>query len=103
VLDENLRVISANRAFFRTFHVTSVETEGKLIYDLGAGQWDIPKLREILGQVIPENTSFDGFRVEHTFPEVGRKTLLLNARRITSKETGKEMILLAIEDITERT
>jgi hypothetical protein len=102
VLDEDLRVISANRSFYRTFHVAPVETEGKLIYDLGAGQWNIPGLRKLLERVIPGNTSFEGFRVEHTFPEVGRKTLLLNARRITRKETGKEMILLAIEDVTEK-
>jgi two-component system CheB/CheR fusion protein len=103
VLDEDLRIITANRAFYATFQVIPEKTEGELIYNLGNGQWDITKLRKILEQVIPGNRSFDRFEVEYLFPQIGRKTLLLNARRIIGKETKKRMILLAIENSTDKT
>lgn len=102
VLDADLKVVYANPAFYRTFKVTPQETEGRFIYDLGNRQWDIPRLRQLLEEIIPQNTFFDNFEVEHDFPIIGPKIMLLNARRIPGRETRPEMILLAIEDITER-
>jgi len=102
VLDADLQVISVNRSFLQMFQVTPEETEGQHIYDLGNQQWDIPALRELLEQILPKNTKFDDFRIEHDFETIGRRTMLLNARRIYRKVNNTEMILLAIEDITER-
>jgi len=102
VLDANLKIISANRNFYKTFKVTSEETIGTFIYDLGNKQWGIPKLRELLEEVLPEKEAFDDFEVEHDFESIGHKVMLLNARRIYRKDIGTKMILLAIEDITER-
>ena len=102
VLDSHLRVLSANRSFYDSFKVTPAETIGNLIYDLGNRQWDIPWLRTLLEDILPENNKFDDYEVEHMFSGVGHKIMLLNARRIIHKEIGTQMILLAIEDITER-
>jgi two-component system cell cycle sensor histidine kinase PleC len=102
VLDSDLKVISASRSFYRVFKVKPDETMGQLIYDLGNNQWDIPKLRELLETILPEKTSFDNYEVEHDFSTIGRRTMLLDARQI-EREMGKErIILLAIEDITDR-
>ena len=100
VLDSGLKVISANKSFYRTFGVSSAETEGKVIYDLGNGQWDIPKLRELLEKILPESTEFSDCEVEHDFPGIGLRKMLLNARRITQEGAKTETILLAIEDVT---
>ena len=102
VLDADLKIISANRNFYRTFKVTPDETIGSFIYDLGNKQWNIPKLQELLEEVLPEKEAFDDFEVVHTFQDIGHKTMLLNARQIYWKDTGAKTILLAIEDITER-
>ena len=102
VLDSDLRVLKANRSFYDSFKVTPEETIGKLIYDLGNRQWDIPKLRTLLEEILPKDNKFDDYEVEHVFSSIGHKIMLLNARRITQKETGSQMILLAIEDITEK-
>ena len=102
VLDKELRIITANRSFYRTFQVNPEETEKQLIYDLGNRQWDIPRLRKLLEDVLPMNISFEDFEVEHDFKSIGRKTMLLNARKIYREMNNVEMILLAIEDITER-
>jgi two-component system CheB/CheR fusion protein len=102
VLDGHLKVISANPAFYRVFHTLKQQTENCPIYDLGDGHWDIPELRRLLEEIIPENTSFRDFKVEHTFPGIGRKIMLLNARRIPAAgENNPGLILLAIEDLTE--
>src|SRR5450756_2613088 len=101
VLDDKFRVISTNRSFSSTFKVTPEMSENTMLFDLRNGQWNIPKLRELLEKVLPKSTSIEDFEVEHDFPAIGRKTMLLNARRIRSK-TGATQILLAIEDITER-
>jgi PAS domain-containing protein len=101
VLDGDLRVISVNRSFYETFQVKQEETKGSLIYELGNRQWDIPRLRKLLEDILPKNTTFEGFEVEHDFLIVGRKKMLLNARKIFRETIGTEMILLAIEDITE--
>jgi PAS domain S-box-containing protein len=101
-LDQDLRVVKASRSFYDFFKVTTDETIGKLIYDLGNHQWDIPKLRELLETILPEKATFDNYQVEHDFSTIGRRIMLLNARQI-QRVLGKErIILLAIEDITER-
>ena len=102
VLDPDLRVVSANRSFYRTFQVTPAETEGRLLYELGNRQWDIPALRLLLEQIVPQNTFFENFQVSHDFQRIGRRTMLLNARRLYREDKKTDLILLAIEDITER-
>ncbi|MEO7617944.1 MAG: PAS domain-containing protein, partial [Candidatus Saccharibacteria bacterium] len=81
VLDLDLRVIYANKAFYSSFNETAAHTEHEVIFDLGNGQWDIPALRVLLETIIPEKTAMDGFEVEHDFPGLGRRTMLLNARK----------------------
>ncbi|OGP95568.1 MAG: hypothetical protein A2157_16565 [Deltaproteobacteria bacterium RBG_16_47_11] len=102
VLDTDLKVISVNHSFYQTFKVTPEDTEGKLIYDLGNHQWNISQLRVLLEEIIPRSKQFQNFEVDHEFPTIGRKIMVLNARQIYSKGIGAHMILLAIEDITER-
>ena len=102
VLDADLRVISANRSFYETFKVKPGETEGQLLYDLGDREWDIPKLRELLEVILPTDTTFDNFEVEHEFKTIGRRVMHLNARRIYRETNETHLILLAIEDVTER-
>ena len=102
VLDQDLRVVTVSRSFYDFFKVNPEETVGQLIYDLGNKQWDIPKLRELLEDILPKKVSFDNYEVEHNFSTIGRRIMLLNARQI-KRVWGKErIILLAIEDITER-
>ncbi len=101
VLDDKLRIVSASRAFYRTFQVTPAETEGRLLYEIGQRQWDTPELRQLLTDVLAKNRQFDDFRVEHSFPAIGRKALLLNARRIVPEDQRRNLILLAMEDIAE--
>ncbi len=102
VLDQDLKVVTANNAFFQTFDVSPDETEGVLIYELGSRQWDIPRLRELLEDVLPQNTSFHDLEVEHDFENIGRKIMHLNARRVHGEDNQTQWILLAIEDVTER-
>jgi two-component system CheB/CheR fusion protein len=103
VLDAKLRVRTANRAFYHAFHVNPRDTEGQLIYELGNGQWDIPRLRTLLEELLPLNSHFEDFEVEHDFPTIGRRTMLLNAHRVVRLEgEPSQLILLAIEDITKR-
>jgi len=102
VLDANLNILSANRSFYNIFKVEQEETIGHLIFDVGNKQWDIPALRTLLEEILPTHIRFDNYEVEHNFPTIGRKTMLLNARQIYRKDVGMQMILLAIEDITER-
>ena len=101
VLTPDLKVISANHSFYETFRVTPKETKGKYIFDIGNHQWDIPALRELLEEIIPKNAHFNNFEVDHEFPLIGRRTMVLNARRIYREGKGTEMILLALEDITD--
>jgi two-component system CheB/CheR fusion protein len=102
VLDDKLRVETANESFYRTFQVSPKETEGRLIYELGDRQWDIAKLRELLEDILPQKTVFTDFEVTHTFETIGTKTMLLNAARLESTGGTAERILLSIENITER-
>src|SRR4029079_11175428 len=101
ILDATLRVRSANRAFYQTFHVSPGETEGRLIYELGNGQWDIPDLRTLLEDIVPKSSVFDDFELEHTFPAIGRRVMLLNARTLRAAHHG-ELLVLAMEDVTAR-
>ena len=101
ILDATLRVRSANRAFYQTFHVSSEETENRLIYELGNGQWDIPALRTLLEDVVPKSSVFNDFELEHTFPVIGRRVMLLNARKLEAGQHG-ELLVLAMEDVTAR-
>jgi PAS domain S-box-containing protein len=102
VLDRDLQVVSANQTFYRVFQVEPNETHGRYLYEIGNGQWDLPQLRPLLEDILPHNTSFDDFEVEHEFERIGRRTMLLNARRIHQRDQETEMILLAILDITIR-
>jgi len=102
VLDSDQRVISANRSFYQTFQVTPREVEGKLLYDLSDRQWNIPKLRKLLEEILPKSTVFLDFEIEHEFKTLGRRIMVLNARRIYHETKRMQMILLAIEDITEQ-
>ncbi len=101
MLDTTLRVRSANRAFYQTFQVSSEETENRLIYELGNGQWDIPALRTLLDDVIPTSSVFNDFELEHTFPIIGRRVMLLNGRKLRAGSHG-ELLVLAMEDVTAR-
>jgi hypothetical protein len=98
VLHADLRVKSANHSFYESFQTDRADTEGRLVYELGSGQWDIPALRRLLSDILPNNGDLQGFEVDHTFATVGRRVMLLNARRIDHLQ----LVLLAIEDITER-
>ena len=102
VLDSGLRVLFANRKFYSSFKVTAVKTIGKRIYDLGDNQWDIPKLRTLLEEIIPEKNKFSNYQIEHDFPAIGKRIMLLNARRMVNPLEEQQLILLAIEDITDR-
>src|SRR5215207_2324834 len=101
ILDTTLRVQSANRAFYQTFHVSSEETVDRLIYELGNGQWDIPDLRTLLEDIVPKSSVFNDFELEHTFPVIGRRVMLLNARKLQAGQHG-ELLVLAMEDVTAR-
>lgn len=102
VLDADLRVVSANRSFYQTFQVSGAETENHLLYELGSGQWDLPALRQVLEDILPKNSHFHDLEVSQDFPGIGPKTMLLNARKLYRPGNHVLLILLAIEDITER-
>ena len=102
VLDPDLRVIAASRSFYRTFAVTPRKTEGQLVFDLGDGQWNIPGLRALLEDIIPKRRTVEAYEVEHEFPSIGRRVMLLNARRVFDEDGSASAILLAIEDVTRR-
>ncbi|MHC1737576.1 MAG: ATP-binding protein [Ignavibacteriaceae bacterium] len=101
-LDKELRVVKASRSFYDFFKVNPGETIGTLIYDLGDQQWNIPQLRELLETILPEKTTFDNYEVEHEFPAIGKRIMLLNARQILRAWGKEKIILLAMEDITDR-
>jgi hypothetical protein len=98
ILGADLKVIAANPIFYKTFRVGSEQTENKFIYDLGDGQWDIPALRSLLEKILPEKKTVKDYEVTHVFEAIGEKTMLLNASQIDSVQ----LIILAIEDITDR-
>ncbi len=102
VLDQNLCVVAANDPFYATFQVDKADTENKVVYELGNGQWNIPSLRKLLEEILPNNSFFKGFEVAHEFPWIGRKIMILNARQVYFKNDSSfpPIILLAIEDLT---
>ncbi len=102
ILNNEMRVQSANRAFYANFEVTEKETVGRSIFELGNNQWDIPKLRKLLEDIIPEREIIYDYEVTHDFEVIGRRTMLLNARQIKNEDQDKKLILLSIDDITER-
>ena len=102
VLHGDLRVKMASNAFYTSFNIDPQATEGQLVYDLGNGQWNIPALRQLLEEILPRNGYFNDFEVTHNFQTIGTRTMLLNGRRLNSKAGVPHLILLAIEDITER-
>jgi len=102
VLDADLRVTSANRSFYLTFATTAEETEGRSLFELGKSQWAIPQLRELLEEILPRDSHFDDFEVDGEFESIGRRSMVLNARRLPSVGGILGLILLAIEDATER-
>jgi len=107
ILDKDFRVLTANTPFYNNFQVEPKDTENKIVYKLGNGQWNIPDLKRLLENILPKNTFFKGFEVAHNFPIIGRKVMILNARQIHFNKEDLEaqkfpsIILLAIEDITE--
>jgi len=102
VLDKELRVIAASRSFYSTFKVSPEHTQGRLLYELGDGQWDIPRLRVLLEKIIPEHGVMEGYEVEHEFPGLGHRTMCLNARQVFYEGGAGTNILLSIEDVTKR-
>src|SRR5271170_81729 len=101
VLDQQLRVVTASRAFCRTFRMNPQDIQGRPVYELGVGQWDIPELRLLLGEVAPQHAVMEAYEVERVFPIIGRRSMLLNAREVFNQGTQK-LILLAIEDVTDQ-
>src|SRR5262249_53940512 len=101
-LDGSLRVLRANRSFHQAFGTKPDETAGRLLYDLANRQWDLPQLRTLLEEILPQNATVEDFEVDHSFPSLGRRIMLLNARRVCRENMQTEAILLAIEDITEQ-
>lgn len=101
VLDEAMKVVSASRSFYKDFRVTPEETVGHKIFELGNRQWDIPKLKQLLEDIFLHDNVLDGFEVEHDFPDIGKRKMLVNARRIVGKTGETQSILLAMEDVTE--
>jgi two-component system CheB/CheR fusion protein len=99
VLDSELRITVANPAFYRAFGLTVEETENRLIYDLGSGQWNVPDLRKLLEEIVPRNSRVDDFEMKQEVPHLGQRDLVLNARRVELQK-GHPFILLAIEDVT---
>ncbi len=102
VLNAQLSVITANRSFYKVFRATPEQTLGHFIYDLGNRQWDIPQLRRLFEEILPKSSVFNDYEVEHQFPVIGRRTIRLNAREVFRGKVGSQIILLAMEDITER-
>src|SRR6476620_3816926 len=102
VLDKELRVIAASRSFYSAFKVRPEDTQGRLLYALGDGQWDIQKLRVLLEKIIPEHGVMEGYEVEHEFPDLGHRTMRLNARQVFYEGGADTTILLGMEDVTER-
>jgi two-component system CheB/CheR fusion protein len=102
ILDGELKVKAASDAFFRTFKSTAAATIGRRIYELGSGEWDIPALRKLLDELLPSNGEVTDYTVEHDFEGIGRRTMLLNARQLHEEGGDAKLILVAIEDVTDR-
>ena len=101
ILYGDLKAALANRSFYQTFEVVPEETEDQFIYELGNGQWDIPKLRHLLEDILPKNESFDNFEVEHSFPGIGKRTMSLNACRFVMEANRTKLIIITFKDVTD--
>ncbi len=101
VLDKNFRIKSANNSFYKEFNLTEVESEGELLFDVGNKQWNIPQLRELLNDVLAKNSFFNDFEISHEFPRLGERVMLFNGRRLVQKSKSEQLILLAIQDVTD--
>jgi two-component sensor histidine kinase len=101
VLDKDLRVVAASRSFYVTFKMSRRAVQGRLVYKLGKGQWNIPQLRLLLEKILPQHTVMEAYEVKQDFVDIGRRTLLLNARTVFGEGRVDKMILLALEDVTE--
>jgi chemotaxis protein methyltransferase CheR len=101
ILNEDFTVALASHSFYQTFEVKPDKTEGQFIYDLGNRQWDIPKLRKLLEEILPKTTSFEDYEIEHDFPSIGKRIMLLNARRIYLHANQTRLIIITIKDITD--
>ena len=104
VLDKNLQVVAANETFYQLFKVARADTESKYVYNIGNKQWNIPALKKLLEEIVPCDTFFKDFEVDHYFPVIGRKIIMLNARQIfgAEKRSLPQLILLAMEDVTDK-
>ena len=102
MLDRDLRVVAASRSFYRTFAAEPQDTQGRRLYELGDGQWNIPGLRNVLEDIIPKHRTIEAYEVEHEFPTIGRRVMLLNARQVLDEGGAASALLLAIEDVTHR-
>src|SRR5580692_3892536 len=102
VLDQDLRVVTANRAFYQAFRMKRQDIHGRPVYGLGDGQWDIPELRLLLEGVAPQHAAMEAYEVERDFPIIGRRAMLLNARELLFQKNSGKLILLTIEDVTDR-
>jgi PAS domain S-box-containing protein len=102
VLDRELRVITASRSFYQTFGAEPQGTQGRMFYDIDNGRWNIPALRKLLGEIIPQHRTIEAYEIEHEFPALGRRIMLLNARQVFDERHPDQTILLAIEDVTLR-
>jgi len=102
VLDDELRVVLASASFLEAFNVANRETEGVFLYSLGNGQWDIPALRKLIEEIIPDKTSIEAYEVQHDFPSLGQRIMLVNARQVRGFANGESRILIGFQDITEQ-
>jgi PAS domain S-box-containing protein len=102
VLDHDLRVVAAGRSFYQTFRLASDDVRGRLLYEVDGGQWDIPELRRLLENISKDQIAVDGYEVDHHFPVIGRRVMVLNARKVFYEKGSRATVLLAFEDITER-
>ncbi|MDP1773275.1 MAG: PAS domain-containing protein [Methylobacter sp.] len=102
MLNNELKVVTASRSFYQCFQVTAEQTVGRPIYELGGGQWIAPALRDLLDAVLPQDQAFEDYLVEHDFPGIGHRKMLLNARSITGQTGERQLILLAMDDVTDK-
>ncbi len=102
VLDKELRVVAASRSFYVTFKAARQDVQGRRLYALGGGEWNIPELRLMLEKILPRHTAMEAYEVEQDIPGIGRRTMLLNAREVVNQSSARKLILLAIEDVTEQ-
>jgi nitrogen-specific signal transduction histidine kinase len=102
VLDKNLCVISANTKFYAFFHTNAKDTAGKLVYDLGDGEWNMPRLRLLLEDILPDRPFYEDFSVEHNFPTIGDRAMAFNARRVCTDDNTEPIILLAMRDVSQQ-